>query len=421
MKRKRLFFITTRLFWPTDEGHKVLLYNYCKGLSECYGYDIYLYSFLEDDQCFQQDGSPSFIKDIFIAKFPPIWKRVFSVLFHSCISTEHWSFQSSLYFSKYNVDNVCRIVQEIHPDVIFVDMIRLSQYYCAFRKFKGKKILFMEDALSKRYVRQIEYMDAESRIEGRYSNRIPRIVDRIINHRFLRNRILRSESKRLKREEVIAARRFDAVIYVNSIEAEEMNKTTGSQNSYTVTQGVDCEYYSASVDVEKRPNSLCYLGNMSVAANADAVRLIMNHIIPLVPSKPVVYFIGNATEELIREFKDNKQCVFEGCVDDLRMAVKSTEIMLAPIAYGTGVKTKVIEGMAMSMPVITNYLGVEGLSVRPGIDLLVSNDYVEIAEMVENLLHDPQKQEELGHNGYEYVLRHHQWKNIYKVFAEMGL
>lgn len=421
MARKKLLFVTTRLFWPTDEGHKVLLYNYCKGLSEIYDYDIYLYSFLEEGQDPNDGKTPAFIKRIYTAKHPSMGQKIGNVLRYSFLSAEYWSFQSSMFFSKENIANIQKLVKEIQPDTIFIDMIRLSPYFCAIEDFKGKKVLFMEDALSKRYIRQIEAASTASGIAGRFSSRLPGFLNKLINSKAFKNRILISESKRLEKEEVRAAKRYDAVIYVNEIEANEMNNKTGKNNCFTVTQGADCDYYSAPIEVEKVPNTLSYVGNMGVAANADAVRMIMDKIMPLIPSKPVIHFIGNAPESLKDEYRDNPLCVFEGRVDDIRLSVRATEVVLSPIAYGTGVKTKVIEGMAMSMPVVTNYLGIDGLSVEVGRDLLMSDDFSEIAGMVEDLLHNPEKKEELGKHGYNYAMAHHQWKDIYKVFGQMGL
>ena len=76
--------------------------------------------------------------------------------------------------------------------------------------------------------------------------------------------------------------------------------------------------------------------------------------------------------------------------------------------------------MAMSMPVVTNYLGIDGLSAEAGKDLLMSDDFREMAQMVEELLHDEKKREMLGKNGYEYARRMHRWEDIYKVFGEIG-
>lgn len=421
MKRKKLLFVTTRLFWPTDEGHKVLLYNYCKGLYEHYNYDIYLYSFLEEGQDPNDGTKPDFIKKIYTARQPNIGRKIGNVLHYSLLSPERWSFQSSMFYSKSNIRIIQKLIEKIKPDSIIVDMIRLSPYYTAIKTFEGPKILFMEDALSKRYIRQIKAASTESGIAGRFSSNLPAFVNKAINSKALKNRILVSESKRLEKEELRAALNYDGVIYVNKIEADEMNQKSGKNNSYTVTMGADCDYFGAPIEVEKVPNTLSYVGNMGVAANADAVRMIMEKIIPLIPSKPVIHFIGNAPENLRNEYKDNPQCVFEGRVDDIRLSVRATEVVLSPIAYGTGVKTKVIEGMAMSMPVVTNYLGIDGLSVQVGRDLLMSDDFAEMAKMVEELLHNPEKRSELGRNGYTYALKNHRWEDIYKVFGQMGL
>ena len=168
MKRKKLLFVTTRLFWPTDEGHKVLLYNYCKGLYEHYNYDIYLYSFLEEGQDPNDGTKPDFIKKIYTARQPNIGRKVGNVLHYSLLSQERWSFQSSMFYSKFNIRMIQKLIEKIKPDSIIVDMIRLSPYYTAIKTFEGPKILFMEDALSKRYIRQIKAASTESGIAGRF-------------------------------------------------------------------------------------------------------------------------------------------------------------------------------------------------------------------------------------------------------------
>lgn len=419
--RKKLLFVTTRLFWPTDEGHKVLLHNYCKGLYEHYDYDIYLYSFMEAGQSPNQPGRPDYIKDIKVAVPLTTVQKATNALRHSLVGKNRWSFQSAMYISKKNADNIKKLVAELKPDAIMIDMIRTNHYFEAIADFNGPKVLFMEDALSKRYPRQMKQKESKADITGRYGAHLPGFITRLVNSSALRNAVLKAETKRLEKEEVEAAKKFDSVIYVNAIEANEMNQKTGKNNSFTVTMGADCDFFGAPIEVEKQPNTLSYVGNMAVAANADAVRMIMDKIMPLIPSKPVIHFIGNCPESLKEEYAGNAQCVFHGRVDDVRKYVRATEVVLSPIAYGTGVKTKVIEGMAMSMPVVTNYLGIDGLSVEVGRDLLMSDDYQEIADMVEALLHDADKREELGKNGYAYALKNHRWEDIYKVFGDAGL
>jgi len=221
--RKKLLFVTTRLFWPTDEGHKVLLHNYCRGLSEYYHYDIYLYSFLEAGQSVEQPGKPDYIKQIHTAAPLSTLQKAGNALRHSLVGKNRWSFQSAMYVSKTNGERIRRLIADMQPDAVMVDMIRLNHYYEALTDYHGPKILFMEDALSKRYPRQMQQKGSRADITGRYGAHLPKFITRIVNSAALRNAVLTAETKRLEMEEVEAARKFDSIIYVNSIEAGEMN------------------------------------------------------------------------------------------------------------------------------------------------------------------------------------------------------
>ena len=418
--RKRLLLVSTRIFWPTDAGHKVLLYHYCKGLYEQYHYDIYMYSFLEYDQKPGEEDKPYFIKRIFLAKQPRYLQIIGNILVHSLFGKDRWSFQSALYYSGYNRKRIEELIRKIKPDAVMIDLDRLSRYDAALKDFDGLKTIFMEDALSKRYIRQIRAVRHDSGIGGRYERYLPGWVSRIINTRLLKSHILKEESKRLKVEEVRAARRFDALIYVNRYEAQEMNKRSGRNNAYTVTMGADCDYFGEKIDVPKIPNTLSFVGNLTVAANADSVRMIMDDIMPLIPGRPLIHFIGPVPDRLKEEYRDDPQCIFTGPVDDVRKYVKETMVILSPVAYGTGVKTKIIEGMAMGMPVVTNSLGIDGLSAVSGRDLLVSDDFGKMADMAGRLLRDEEQRAKLGRNGYRYAASMHRWEDIYKVFGEIG-
>lgn len=419
-KRKRLLLVSTRIFWPADVGHKILLYNYCRGLYDQYHYDIYVCSFLEYGQAFSNEDKPYFIKKVFQARKPGVLEITGNIIRHSFARRHRWSFQSSLYYSRYNRKRIEELIRKIKPDAVMMDLVRLSRYQVSLKGFEGLKTIFMEDALSKRYIRQLKAVKNDSGVGGRYERFLPGWMNRVINLRFIKNLILKEESRRLLTEEPEAAGNFDALIYVNRFEAADMNKRSGRNNAYTVTMGADCDHLGEEIKVEKVPGTLSFVGNMTVAANADSVRMIMDRIIPLIPCRPVIHFIGEVPDALREEYRDNPQCVFEGVVDDIRKYVKSTMVVLSPIAYGTGVKTKIIEGMAMSMPVVTNYLGIDGLSVEVGKDLLMSDDFGEMARMVEELLHNEEKRLELGRNGREYAMREHRWEDIYRVFGEIG-
>ena len=59
--KKRIVFILTRKFWPTNSGHDVVLYNYCKCLHELFNYEIYVYYFSNNKL---ENDKPEFIKEV---------------------------------------------------------------------------------------------------------------------------------------------------------------------------------------------------------------------------------------------------------------------------------------------------------------------------------------------------------------------
>ena len=98
--RRKILFVTTRLFWPTDSGRKLSLYYYCKGLYEKYDCDIYLYSFLEAEQS-KEDivNKPDFIKEVRLASSISIFEKVKNLIINTILKCS-WPIQCSLFYSK---------------------------------------------------------------------------------------------------------------------------------------------------------------------------------------------------------------------------------------------------------------------------------------------------------------------------------
>ena len=136
---KKLLFITTRLFWPTDSGKKVALYYYCQGLKEVYDFEIYIYSFLEAGQTLRMlKDKPYFIKDVRIAKKVNLINQFKNIVYKTFLNHD-FPIQCSLFYNKQNLNEIKTLCNEIQPDVIIVDMVRLAPYYLAFQKLNVKK------------------------------------------------------------------------------------------------------------------------------------------------------------------------------------------------------------------------------------------------------------------------------------------
>lgn len=414
---KKLVFITTRLFWPTDSGRKVSLYYYCKGLHEVYGYDIYIYSFLEGGQT--EDlltSKPNFVKEVLIASPIKKNKKILNLINRSLFCG--WTFQSALYYSKENGNMLQNYCLQVNPDLILVDMIRLAPYYAFLKRFNCPKVLDMDDLLSKRYLRQAQSSYKKGSLLGAYCSTVSRKSNKIINQSFLRKIILKSESKRARKAEFKYAGLYDKVIFVSSTETNYLNQALKTEKAVTVTMGVDYDYYSENLNLAKEKGALGFLGNMKVAANVDSLHIIADEILPKLNSDYKLYVVGTCPEEIKKQFSNDK-IVFCGMVDDVRKIIARCEVFISPISYGSGIKTKILEAMAMGIPVVTNSIGIEGIVGENGTHFLVSDSIEDLVYYVNTLLADPEYAKAVSDHSKELVKNVYNWTAVYSSLSEV--
>ncbi len=400
---KKLVFITTRLFWPADSGRKVSLYHYCEGLHEQLDYEVYVYSFLEGDQgTGDVECYPNFIADVRVAN--PIGggaklKNLISALLKPAVP-----FQCALYWSSENRDAIRAYCEEVGADIVIIDMVRLAPYMDALDGLGLPVVLDYDDLLSKRYERQIGGFGGN--ILGKYGTQASGLMRAIVSTRGLKNLVLRCESKRVERAEDGYARRADAVLFVSPIETAELNGRLGSKKCFDATLGAEVvEPGGLLPDAEF---DFGFIGNMHTAANQASLDYICGEVLPLLPGTKL-RIIGVCPADVAGRYATVPQVSFSGRVESIADELTRCKVMLAPFAYGTGIKTKVLEAMGMGVPVVTNTLGVEGMTCVPGVEVELGETAQELADACVRLLSDPERRRAVGLAGQEYVRRCHDW------------
>lgn len=401
--RKKVLFVTTRLFWPADSGRKVVLYNYCKGLHDQLGYDVYVYSFLEGDQTAADAAKlPDFIEDIRLASSIDVISKMKNLL--KTILDRNASFQSALFWSDDNAKAIRSYGEELGASFVIIDMIRLAPYINSLDGLNIPVVLDYDDLLSKRYERQVGMMGGN--ILGKYGTQVSGLFDRLVSNRFVRNLVLSIESGRVRRAEDFYAQLADAVLFVSPIEADELNFRLDSNKCFSATIGADL--IDSAVN-NKKKYDFGFVGNMHTAANQASLDYICNEVLSLLPNT-TLRVIGVCSSDISERFSRFKQVNFSGRVDSVSNELLKCKILLAPFAYGTGIKTKVLEAMGMGIPVVTNSLGIEGMTCKPGVDVSIGENADEISRNASELLADPDRIEAMALAGRAYVLKHHDWE-----------
>jgi len=79
-------------------------------------------------------------------------------------------------------------------------------------------------------------------------------------------------------------------------------------------------------------------------------------------------------------------------------------VMAAPLLSGSGIRVKILEGMARGMCIVTTTIGAEGIPAENGKHLLIADDGRSFAQAVIQLLEDKTMARSLAKEARNFIL-----------------
>jgi glycosyltransferase involved in cell wall biosynthesis len=119
---------------------------------------------------------------------------------------------------------------------------------------------------------------------------------------------------------------------------------------------------------------------------------------------PVVEFhiVGdNAPPEILDCESENVKVL--GYVPDVGPLFHQHRVMIAPVRFGAGVKGKIGEALAHSLPVVTTTMGAEGMALQNGLHAMIADAPQEFADNVIKLYRDREFWQKLSDNSYQHA------------------
>ena len=139
----------------------------------------------------------------------------------------------------------------------------------------------------------------------------------------------------------------------------EVRKTVPNAKVDLIPYGTDTDYFYP-VDVSKQPETLVFHSHLGYPPNIEAALEFANEIFPLIRQEApntVFHLVGANPGPKILELATRPGIKISANLPDLRTAVCSAGIYVCAIRYGTGLKSKMLEAMAMQMPIVGYHPG----------------------------------------------------------------
>lgn len=412
---KTVLFVMPRLPFPASSGRKTSLYHYCRILSEELGYRLIVAAFLENGD--DPSIKPSFIDELIILPKPNALKKINSIFINSFI-LKRLPMQVALYWNPKAKKIINDIYLKEKPDIVIGDMVRSTEY---IRNFDVFTVADLDDRISLRYKRQLVNDIEGINPYGAFLDTVPSFIRRFMLINCVKLSVVKNEIKLLNKYELEIGAACDATVFVAQKEADDFNSELGVKKAYAVPIGVDTDYFSyRKCGIEG--NIIGFLGALNVAHNENAVRHfvydIFPHIIKEVPDAKFLVIGGGASDELMALQTDN--IIFTGRVDDVRDYLEKCKIFVCPMTFGSGIKTKNLEAMAMGLPVVTTSIGAENINA-PGNSWMIEDDGIKMASKISNLLQNNDLCYSMGKSASEFVKHCFSWDVAYQCFMSLLL
>jgi polysaccharide biosynthesis protein PslH len=218
--------------------------------------------------------------------------------------------------------------------------------------------------------------------------------------------------KQLKKYEESIINKFDGIATITNLDLEYLRQIGCKAPAVNIPFGIDISKYTTKET--KNSNSLFYIGALDWLPNLQGLDWFFMNIWDRVHAKfPDVQFHiagRNMPESFHRG--NYSSMVFHGEVEDAKTFMEEYDIMLVPLLTGSGVRVKIIEGMAMGKPIITTNVGVEGIECTFGQDILVANTPEEFACTIYNCLSNIVVKNSLAQNARKFVEKQYNIGNI---------
>ena len=234
------------------------------------------------------------------------------------------------------------------------------------------------------------------------------------------------EHRTLFTYETEIARAFDENVFCTPLEQEIFRERIPGPSSVVMRNGVNLAHFQPAPD-EAEEGHLVFVGVMDYLPNVEGCVWFVHEILPRIrerfPSARLSIVGAHPVPEVERLAREPGVEV-TGFVDDPRDWLRRGAVSVAPLRIARGIQNKVLEALAMGLPVVGTTSATQGVEGKAGRDFLVADDVADQVDAICSLLEDRPAARELGARGRRFVEERYDWEvclePLDEILARLG-
>lgn len=368
----RVLYITHSCPYPPNKGDRIRNFHILKHLATTHEVTLIYPSFTSDDME-QAEILNKFCCSVKTVKMSKTMGKI-----KCCLSLFGSQPLTNAYFYSQSLQD---LIDGESCDAIVVDCSSMAQYVMAANK-----------------PRIIDFVDVDSDKWRNYAERTM----------FPKSMIYQREYRQLQRLEAQLVKEFDASIVISEEETIHLPK---SDRLFVVRNGIDLDYFSPRGTPNS--NTIIFTGAMNYFPNIDGVLFFHEEILPRIQEEiPSVKLIigGMEPDQKIQQL-ESAHVVVTGFVPDMRDYLEKASVCVVPLRIAKGIQNKVLEAMAMGIPVVSTSGANKGINAVHNRDLIVADDANTFADAVVRMLRHENLRNTIASNARRFVEAQFSWQH----------
>lgn len=382
--------------YPPDDGGKMGIYTMIEGLlSNNIQLDVLLMNPTKIFRPLEKSLIPkkiNYIDAVTIDTNVKILPLIYNLLFQ----------KESYFVTRFIDKNFEKKLEEIltknNYDIVQLESIFSAVYLPLIKKYTNKIVLSAHN---------IEYQ----------------IWERVCNHEknIFKKWYLKIQTKRLKKFEESIFKNVDAITAVTEQDKQFILSLFPDKPIVVTPNGLDMQKFEIIPFEQQKLNTIFYLGSLDWIPNQQGVVWFLENVWPkVVERKNDVQIIvaGKKIPQWLKDFQV-KNVRFYSDVPDTKELYHQYAITIVPLLAGSGIRVRIIEGMAYGKCIISTSIGAEGIPCEHNKNIIIADTPEDFAKEILDLLDNPNKVKSIQQEARKFAEENFSKEKVYLPLVKL--
>jgi glycosyltransferase involved in cell wall biosynthesis len=388
--------ISNKAPFPANDGSSIAIYNMARGLSEN-GVELHLIS-INTKKHFKPD---SMVPLEFKAstRYKSVYKNtnVTAVGALRNLFSRSSYFVSRFYFPEFE-EKLVHALRLVDFDIVQLEGLFMGVYIEVIRKHSRAKVVLR--------AHNIEHHIWKRHIE---------------HERFgLKKLYLLLQNRRLKKFELDIVEKADAVVPITITDEMALKALGSTKPMHACIAGVNVTEYQAGEKAAERSQTVFYFGSMDWLPNQEAVTWFLEKcwekIHKAMPQAKLIIAGRGMPLEFFHITRPNVTIVEN--VENGRQFFRQHQVMIVPLLSGSGLRIKIIEGMAYGKAIVSTAIGAEGIGYTNQENILIADDPSGFADAVILLLQNGEVRKKMEQSAATFAAKEFDNRRVVAALVE---